>query len=165
MKLAIDIAGTVISLVNGRLLPRNSHPHIRYQDIPAVHGACDHLTWLFNNMGDNLLLVAGIPYRDKNSQDRVLTWLQDSNMLQRTRIKAYSVHFLLEREQDETDLCNRLGVTHFVGNRAKYLPLNGVDNLYLLNPLPNEEKAALSRFEKPVKKIPSWANIFEVLGI
>ena len=161
MKLAVDIGGAVIPLISGELLPRS---YRNYLEIKTVHDARDCLTWLVNYLGDDLLLVSGVSYTAKTTQTRVMTWLKEHKIFEQTRLKPESVNFLINNEQDETDLCKRLGVTHFIG-RAWSLPLSGVEHLYLLNPSIVEISAATSRFGDKFKVIPSWMDVFEVLGL
>lgn len=165
MKLAIDIGGTVISLVSGKLLPKNHYPYANYLDIPAVHGAWDCVPWLARRLGDDFVLTTSVPPWAIDAQARIKAWLKHHRITSDHDFQEKDVHFLLANERDETDLCKRLAVTHFVSNKAKSLPISGVKYLYLLDPSPEEHLAALRRCGDCVKVIPSWLDIFEVLGI
>lgn len=165
MKLAVDIGGAVIPLISGKLLPRS---YRNYLEIKTVHDARDYLTWLVNYLGDNLLLVSGVSYTAKDTQARVMTWLKEHKIFEQTRLKPESVNFLINNEQDETDLCRRLGITHFVTTRALSLPIPASDDmvrLYLLNPSKEEVDAAINRVGDQFKIIPKWKDICDVLGI
>lgn len=176
MKLAIDIAGTVISLINGRLLPIEHDRVTNYLEIESVHGAWDHVNWLARGLGNNFVLVASIPHFKVGAHIRVKKWLKRHGMIKpddaddhcHSRHYDFSeenLHFLISGERDETDMCKRLGVTHFVASRACALPLSGVKHLYLLDPLLNEESAAKRRCGDQVQIIKKWQDIFNVLGI
>jgi hypothetical protein len=174
MKLAVDIAGTVISLTNGRLLPVEHDRVANYLETESVHGAWDCVNWLARRLGNNFVLVAGIPHLKVGAHIRVKKWLKHHGMIRPDNADKHarhydfsekSLHFLLNNERDETDMCKRLGITHFVANRACALPLSGVKYLYLLNPLPNEELAAKRRCGDQVQIIKRWQDIFDVLGI
>jgi hypothetical protein len=93
---------------------------------------------------------------------RTLEWLAARDLEGRTGIPWSQVHFVRARA-DKRRVCDALGLTRFVDDRWTVLQhLEGLEQLWLFRPLPNEAELWRSQCKDPhVRKIEAWSE-FEI---
>lgn len=90
-----------------------------WQEAPEVHGAIDHLAAINSGRGfsERVYLVSKA---GPTVEARTRAWLAARDFYRRTGIDASRLYFVRERS-DKAEVCERLGVTHFIDDRISVL--------------------------------------------
>lgn len=115
--LGVDIGGVIIDRVKGDASDTSMFSG-RWIETPEVEGAIDAVADLAKGrFGGRVHVVSKAGNR---MRIRSLEWLKGRHFFGRTGIPEGNLHFCYNR-RDKTDICRRLGVTHFVDDRCEVL--------------------------------------------
>lgn len=160
--LGVDIGGVII----GRASTGSTGPDTMFHTgsfllTPQMPGAFNALRKLAQCFGDRIHLVSKA---SEPTQEKTRLWLASHEFYRLTGIGVDHVHFCLERAE-KSDICRRLGVTHFVDDKLEVLSyLTTVPNRYLFRPNQRE----VQRFSKTlpdVTCVESWVDLIALLLI
>lgn len=158
--LGVDIGNVII---NHRFTDKNDEKlyEERYSTIPASDGVFDCLKKLNDEkFHGNIFLISKCP---EWAENKILTWLKDSDFYIKTGIKPENVFFCLERHEKD-EICRDNNVGYFIDDRLEVLShmIGNVPHLYLYQP----DQAEIEEYKKflpNVTRVESWAEIAENL--
>jgi len=123
-KLGVDIGGVIVDRVQED--GRDS-----YSGVVPVPGALESIGRLVRErFHDRVWLVSRC---DESNERPLLAWMESVDFFAATGVARDRVHFCRSRHE-KAPICERLGLTHFVDDRAEVLShlIGVVPNLYLL---------------------------------
>lgn len=154
--LGVDIGGVIISRTKGK-----EDTELSYDSLPGAFEALRQLVG--QRFGDKVCIISKAK---QSTQDRMLTWLASRNFYEIAGVKPENVNFCRKRNE-KADICQKLGVTHFIDDRLEvlgYISAVGVERLYLFQGHRKEIQQNLSILLL-VKRVESWEEILaELLG-
>lgn len=121
-RLGVDIGGVIAPSASAARLERALHGEDTELDDSSglsapVPGALDALSGFAVRFGRHRYLVSKA---GAYMETRTKTWLKNIDFYERTGIPKKNVHFCRERA-DKAQICERLGLTHFVDDRLEVL--------------------------------------------
>lgn len=158
--LGVDVGGVLLDFVPyiGKELDFKEE---RYLETPEVEGAFGAVASLnAGRFAGNVYLVS----RVKEGPERVLAWLRHRKFFERTGIPESHFNHCFERNE-KAPICRRLGITHFVDDRAEVLQTMAdfVPNLYQFQGL-NEDRAKFTDLGDRITFVKNWKELLEKLG-
>lgn len=157
--LGVDIGGVIIDRVNDDT--DTSFFGDNYLATTAVPGAFASLARLApGRFGGRVFLVSKCGAR---VEAKTRDWLAYHDFHAQTGIPASHVHFC-RRRPDKAEVCERLGVTHFIDDRLEVLGyLEHVANLYLFRP----ERREMNRHARHLRRVQivhEWDEVESLLS-
>ena len=154
--LGVDIGGVIIGRGSDREDTSFFGPN--YLLTESVTGVFESLRQL-RDTGFDIFLVSKC---GKTTEEKSKDWLKHHNFYRLTGVDESSVRFCRKR-RDKANICEELGVTHFVDDRLEVLSyLENVSNLYLFNP-DEEEVRLFDSFLSKVSRVSSWQDLTPLL--
>ena len=152
--LGVDVGGVLIDRITADGSDTSFFSD-RFLETSAVEGAFDTLERLSRErFGQRICIVSKCGPR---TEQKTRLWLVHHGLLERLGLSAENVHFCRER-RDKAPICKRLGVSHFIDDRADVLSyLASVPNRFLFGP----QKRHVDL--RGLTATPTWADVGAVL--
>ena len=158
--LGVDVGGVILDFVPYMNTDR-SFDGDNYLNTPEVPGAVETLAALNKGkFAGRIFLVSRFKYDDR----RIKEWLAHIDFYSRTSILEDHLYPCKERHEKE-EIVRRLGVTHFVDDRAEVLShmIGTVPHLYLFQGL-DEDRAAFAHMQGKMAFVQNWEELARLLG-
>jgi hypothetical protein len=148
--LGVDVGGVLVDRITADGSDTSFFSD-RFLETPAVEGAFDMLERLSRErFGKRVCIVSKCGPR---VQEKTRQWLAHHGILERLGLSLESVRFCRER-RDKAPICKKLGVTHFIDDRADVLGyLTSVRHRYLFGPQETDADTP------DLVKVPTWADV------
>ena len=158
--LGVDVGGVILDFLrSGKEDPAYIHRHL---DIPPVEDSIESVTALnaSDKFNGNVFLVSR--YRGDGPRE-VLEWLHHQRFFERTNIPEDHFYPCAERHE-KLPIARKLGVTHFVDDRAEVLKemIGTVPHLYLFQNL-DEKKDEFADARRHMRFFKTWNELLPVL--
>lgn len=155
--LGVDIGGVIISRSNDK--SDTSFFGGNFLNSVAVDRVFESIARCVD-AGYNTYLVSKC---GEEVQRKTLLWLSHHNFYDCTGVSPNSVRFCRTRPE-KAQICDELGVTHFVDDRLEVLSyLTNVANLYLFDGQPKEMRKFAEMLPK-VHQTNSWSELSDMLA-
>ena len=150
--LGIDVGGVIIKKIDDS---KDTSFDKDFLMTPEVHGAVESIRRIIDiRFGSNVYLISKC---GPEVQALTRRWLE-AHFFEKTGLSPNNVFFCLKREQKK-EICDALGVTHFIDDRLEVLShLVAVDNLYLFQPVQAEVQKFSQHLDR-VNIVNSWEEL------
>lgn len=150
--LGVDFGGVICARVK---TPGESY-------LPMLN--CFDVLKRFNALGWVIHIVSRA---DSDQEEIIQDWLLNSNFYTITKVMAWNVHFCQKREE-KANICQKLGITDFIDDRAEVLMhlfqarLERLQRLYLFS-AQEEESKPYAAFLPHFRSTNSWLELEQML--
>lgn len=156
--LGLDIGGVILDFVPHRD-SELAFAGDRYLETPAIEGAIDAIAEL--NAGKFAGSVYLVSRHGPDGPARILEWLHKRDFFKKTGLTEKQYYPCLERHE-KSAIVQKLGVTHFVDDRAEVLShmIGSVPNLYLFQSL-DESREDFADILPKMRFVQTWEELIK----